>query len=443
MWRPRLTATDRRVVRLAVPALGTLAVEPLYRLVDTAIVGRIGTDQLAGLAVAVSILSLVVAGSNFLAYGTTEQVARLLGGGEDERAAGVGVQAMWLSVAVGIVAVPVLVLLAGPLASLLGADGAVMTHALTYLRISALGIPFVLVALAAQGVQRGAADYRTPLVILAVSNLLNVVVEVVLVFGFDLDVAGAAWSTVVAQAAAGIWFLVVIRRRLAPARDRRPSWSRMRPLAAAGSHLLLRVGSMLAVFTGSTAVAARVDDPTLAAHQVCLALFFLLALTLDALSVPAQTLVADELGRHDRVAAKELAGRVVVLSVWTAGALAVLLAALAPLLARAFSADPAVISRATAGLLVLAVLAIPGAVAFGYDGVLIGAGDYRFLGRAALAYLLAVIPVAIVVLAASSLGIVGIWGGLTFWMALRAYVNHRRCAFLFSGAGPVSAVAAA
>jgi len=436
MWRPRLTATDRRVVRLAVPALGTLAVEPLYRLVDTAIVGRVGTDQLAGLAVAVSVLSLVVAGSNFLAYGTTEQVARLLGGGQEERAAGVGVQAMWLSVGVGIAAVPALVVLARPLATLLGADGAVMTHAITYLRISALGIPFVLVALAAQGVQRGAADYRTPLVILAVSNVLNAVVEVVLVFGFDLGVAGAAWSTVVAQVVAGIWFLAVIRRRLAPTRSRRPNWARMQPLASAGSHLLLRVGSMLAVFTGSTAVAARVDDPTLAAHQVCLALFFLLALTLDALSVPAQTLVADELGRHDRLAANELAGRVVVLSLWTAAVLAVVVAVTAPLLARTFSADPAVVERATAGLLVLAVLMIPGAVAFGYDGVLIGAGDYRFLGRAALAYLLAVIPVSIVVLAVSTpgstFGIVGIWGGLTVWMTLRAYVNHRRARVLFA-----------
>lgn len=432
MRRFRLGETDRRIVRLAIPALGTLAVEPLYRLVDTAIIGRLGTDQLAGLAVAVSVLSLVVAGSNFLAYGTTEQVARLLGAGDPARAAATGVQAMWLSVLVGIVAVPVLALAARPLAVLLGADGQVLVHAVEYLRISALGIPFVLIALAAQGVQRGAADYRTPLVILAAANVLNVVLEVVLVFGFDLGVAGAAWSTVVAQTAAGCAFIVVIRGYLAPAPSRRPVWSRMRPLVSAGSHLLLRVGSMLAVFTGSTAVAARVDDATLAAHQVCLALFFLLALTLDALAVPAQTLVADELGRSSRSGARHLGDRVVVLSLVTAALVAALLAAAAPLLARAFSADQAVVSRATTGLLVLAVLLLPGAVAFAYDGVFIGAGDYRFLGRAALGYLLAVIPIAVIVLATPSLGIAGIWGGLTFWMVLRAYVNHRRFDVLFA-----------
>lgn len=422
--RGRLSPTDRRIVSLAVPALGALAVEPLYRLVDTAIIGRVGTDQLAGLAVAVSVLGLVVGGSNFLAYGTTEQVARHLGAGRTVAAAQVGVQAMWISVIVGAAAVPALTLAARPLAILLGADGAVLDHAVVYLRISALGLPSVLIALAAQGVLRGAADYRTPLNILVVSNIVNLVLELVLVLGFDLGVAGAAWSTVVAQTGAGAAFVVAIRPQLAPAASWRPNWARMRPLASAGSHLLLRVGSMLAVFTGSTAVAARIDDATLAAHQVCVSMFFFLALTLDAVAVPAQTLVAEELGRGDRGAARFLAGRVVVISVVVGVAIGALLAAGAPLLARAFTGDPAVVSRATVGLVMLAVLMLPGAVAFAYDGVFIGAGDYRFLGRAAFGYLLAVIPLAGLVLALPELGIVGVWGALTVWMILRAAVNH-------------------
>jgi putative MATE family efflux protein len=423
---PRLLDTDRKILALAFPALGTLAVEPLYRLVDTAIIGRLGTDQLGGLAVAIAVLSLVVAGSNFLAYGTTEQVARLLGSGRTSAAADVGVQAMWLSITVGIVAVPALILLAEPLATVLGADGDVLDHAVEYLQISAIGVPFVLIALAAQGVQRGAADYRTPLLILVASNLLNLVLELVLVFGFDLGIAGAAWSTVVAQAAAGLAFLIVIRSRLAPATTRRLDWTLMRPLVAAGRHLLVRVGSMLAVFTGSTAVAARIDAPTLAAHQVCIALFFFLALTLDALAIPAQTLVADELGRGDRLVARQIGDRVVVLSVRTAVVIAILLVATAPWLAQVFSSDPAVVSRTIVGLRLLGLLLLPGAVAFAYDGVFIGAGDYRFLGRAAFGYLIAVIPIAVAVLALPSLGIAGIWIGLTFWMVIRAYVNHRR-----------------
>ncbi len=421
----RLTRTDRRIVSLAIPALGTLAAEPLYRIVDTAIVGRLGTDQLAGLAVAVTLLALVVAGSNFLAYGTTQRVANRLGAQQPAEAAEVGVQAMWLAGIISIAAVPVLVFGARPLAAAIGAEGAVLGFAVEYLRIAAVGVPFVLVALAAQGVQRGASDYRTPLIILVASNVANLVIEVVMVFGLDLGIAGAAWSTAIAQAGAGVAFLVVVRRHLEPARHRWPRWSEMAPLLTVGRHLLLRVGSMLAVFTGATAIAARVDAPTLAAHQVAMTMFLFLALVLDALAVPAQTLVAEELG-HGGSGAADIARRVVRLSLVAATAIALVIAAMSPLLPRVFSDDPAVVSRATAALLFLAVLVLPGAVAFADDGVLIGAGDYRFLGVAAFGYLVAVAPIALAVLAAPSLGIAGIWCGLVLWMVLRAVVNTLR-----------------
>jgi putative MATE family efflux protein len=421
----RLNETDRRIVGLAIPALGTLAAEPLYRIVDTAIVGRLSTDQLAGLAIAVTVLALVVAGSNFLTYGTTQRVANRLGSARPDQAADVGVQAMWLAGFVSVVAVPARVVGARPLASALGADGAVLEFAVEYLRIAAIGVPFVLIALAAQGVQRGASDYRTPLVILVAANVANLLIELVLVFGFDLGIAGAAWSTAIAQAGAGVAFLVVVRRRLAPARQRRPNWSEMAPLLTAGRHLLLRVGSMLAVFTGATAIAARIDDVTLAAHQIAMTMFLFLALVLDALAIPAQTLIAEELG-HGGTGAAAIARRVVRLSVVAATAIAIVVAATSSLLPRVFTDDPAVASRATSALLLLAVLVLPGAVAFAVDGVLIGAGDYRFLGVAALGYLVAVAPIAVAVLATPSLGIAGIWIGLVVWMVLRAVVNTVR-----------------
>lgn len=431
-----MNEVDRRVVALALPALGTLAAEPLYRLVDTAVVGRLGTDQLGGLAIAISILSLVIASSNFITYGTTERVARRLGAGEAAQAANVGVQALWLATLVGITAVPLLQVLARPLSSALGADGEVLGFAVEYLRIAALSVPFVVVSLAAQGIQRGASDFRTPLVILVCSNIVNVVVEVILVFGFDMGIAGAAWSTVIAQVGAGTAFVVVIRHRVAAATQRRPNWSEMAPLLTAGRHLLLRVGSILAVFTGATAIAARVDDPTLAAHQVVVTMFLFLALTLDALAVPAQTLVAEELGREEQDVegsdAAGLARRIVRLSLIFAAGLAVLIGAGSPLIARAFSTDPDVIGRATTGLIILAVMLAPGAAAFAYDGILIGAADYRFIGIASFVYLLAVTPIAVAVLLTPSLGIAGIWVGLLSWMVLRAVVNHRRTMHLLT-----------
>ena len=375
-----LTATDRRILRLALPAAGALAAEPLYRLVDTAIVGRLGKEHLGGVAIAVSILSIVIAGSNFLAYGTTQRVANRLGAAETTGAADVGVQAFWLAGAIGVVAVPLLVAFAEPLVSLLGASDQVVPFATSYLRISAIGVPFVLIGLAAQGTQRGASDYTTPLIVLVTSNVVNVVVEVVLVFGFDLGVAGAAWSTVVAQVIAGVALWRLTRPYTSRARTRRPQWREMAPLVSAGRHLLLRVGSMLVVFTGATSIAARVDDATLAAHSITITMFLFLSLTLDALAIPAQTLVAEELGKGGPGAA-EVGARSVRLSLFIGVGLAVVVAAGAPLIARAFSGESDVVSRASAGLWLLAVLLIPGSLAFATDGSLIGAGDYRFLGR--------------------------------------------------------------
>lgn len=424
-----MTATgevDRRIMRLALPALGSLAVEPVYVLVDTAIVGRIGTAELAGLAIAATVLSFVFAGANFLTYGTTERVARRLGSGDAAGAGEVGVQALWLGVLVGVPAALVLGALARPVAAAFGADGDVLRHADTYLSISAVGVPFFLVTLAAQGVLRGASDYVTPLWVLLAANVFNLVVELVFVFALDMGVAGSALSTVLAQIGAALAFLWLLRGRIVAASRRTPSRSAMAPLVAAGRHLVLRVAAMLAVFGGATAIAARIDDVTLAAHQVAMSLFLLLALVLDAFAVPAHTLVAEEQGKGRAGDALFVARRSVRLSVIAGLGLGVIVASTSWLLPRAFSDDPAVVERATGALLWLAVAVVPGAVAFAHDGILIGAGDYRFLGLAAVAYLIAVAPFGVVTLLHPQLGIAGIWAGLLAWMILRAVVNDRR-----------------
>ena len=422
----RLVATDRRILILASQALGGLAVEPLYVLVDTAIVGRLGVAQLGGLALAATVLTFVTTGCNFLSYGTTQRVARRLGGHDPVGAAEVGVQAMWLASIVALLVAPILMIAAPGFADGLGGEGAVLGNAVTYLRISAVGIPFVLVSLAAQGILRGHTDYRSPLIILFVANTVNVVLEIIMVFGLDLGVAGSAWSTVIAQAGAAAAFLHVVRSRLAPATNLRVIWAHMQPLLNAGRHLLLRTGSMLAVLGGSTAVAARIDQPTLAAHQIAMSLMIFLALALDAFAIPAQTLVAEQLGADDPGGAYQVARSTQRLSILAAVMIAIVVSAVAPILPAAFTGDAAVIDRATPALLWVAAIMIPGAIAFAHDGVLIGAADFRFLGLVALGYFAVMIPIALIVLNAPSLGINGVWGGIALWMLLRAIVNNRR-----------------
>src|SRR5262249_20397625 len=180
---------------------------------------------------------------------------------------------VWLCGLIGVPIAVVLALTARPLAALLGGHGDVLDVATTYLRISAVGIPFVLVALAGQGVLRGVEDMRTPLVIVLTANVVNLGLEVVAVYALDLGIAGSAWSTVVVQVAAAGAFLFVMRPHLASATSRRIDREELAPFLTAGRHLALRVASVLAVITGTTFVAARIDEATLAAHQVAATLF--------------------------------------------------------------------------------------------------------------------------------------------------------------------------
>ena len=421
---------ERRIVRLAIPALGTLAVEPLYVLVDTAIVGRLGTPQLAGLAIASTILLTVISLTAALEYGLTPDVAHAHGRGNAPEARRVATNGLQLAVLLGVPMAIALGLAARPLSWLLGGRGEVLEHATTYLGISAVGVPFVLVAYVGHGVMRGVNQLRLPLLLVVVANTVNLVLELIAVYWLDLGIAGSAWSTVIVQALAAVAFVGIMRPHLTRLR---PTWERIKPLLASGVHFAVRSLAMFAVWNSATFVAAGIDTSTLAANQVLTQLFILLALVLDALAIPAQSLVAGALGAGRPAEATRVGRTSTRLSLWGGGGLALLLAALSPVAPYLFSDDPSVRSRLTAGLLILAVMQFPGAVAFAYDGALIGAKDERWLGRQAVYNLLGYAPLAAATLLWPSLGLAGLWGAQLMWMTLRAWVNARRWHHLGAG----------
>lgn len=414
---------DRRVVRLALPALGTLAVEPLYVLVDTAIAGHLGTDVLAGLGIAAVVLLTVTSLVDFMEYAATPVVAFLHGAARPDDARRAAGDAVALAAILGTAVAGVVALAARPLVHVLGGRGDVADNAVLYLRIMSIGLPFALVVLAGHGVMRGVNRLARPLVIVAVANLVNLVLEIVAVYVLHWGIAGSAWSTVVAQVLAAVWFVNVMRPHLLRSA---PAWARYRPFLVTGVHLGLRAAAMLVVWITSTAVAARVDTPTLAANQIVNQLFMFLALTLDALAIPAQSLVAGSLGAGDPSTAVRVGDSATRLSLWAALLVAVPLAALSPLIPHVFSGDGAVVSRATAGLVILALTQFPGAVAFALDGALIGANDERFLARAAVGNLVAYLPLAVATAMAPQLGMLGLWGAQLVWITTRAGVNTAR-----------------
>jgi len=405
----RRSPHDGEILRLALPALGALAAEPLYLLVDTAIVGHLGTPQLAALALAATVLSNLVALCIFLTYGTTARVTRLHGAGQDAAAAALGPQALWLALAAGVVVAGVVAALSGPLVHALGGEGHVADMSARYVRIAALGVPMALVALAGQGWLRGMSDLRTPLVIVVVANLANVVLELLFVYGFGWGLDGSAWGTVLAQLGMGTAFAIVLLRTFAP-----PDLARIRSLVSIGAQLVVRTAALMGCFVLATAVCARIGAPTVAAHQIAFQLFGFLALVLDAIAIAGQVIVGRALGAGDAGAAFSAARRMIELSLGAGIVIGVTFLALADVVPRAFTSDPRVIDQAHELWPLFCAMWPVAAVVFALDGVLIGAGDTRYL---AIAMVVAFVAFAPIVLAAGTVAVV--WAALDVLMVVR------------------------
>jgi putative MATE family efflux protein len=376
---------DREILGLALPALGALAAGPLYTLVDTAIVGHLGVRQLAGLALAGTLLTAVVQVADFLSYGATAQVARLHGAGATEDVGEVVAQAIWLSLAVGVLSLLVVLIAGSPLLTLLGRGAGVHAQAERYLLIVACGLPAQLLALAAEGCLRGLGDLRSPLRILVAANAANVVLEVALVYGAGLGLTGSALGTLVAQLGMGVAFA---RRLLAvPGARRRPLLARMRPLLRTGGHITVRTVSLLGAFTLASAEAAGLGAADLAAHQIAFELFLFIALVLDAIAIAGQILVARLLGGDDAEGAWAAALRMVGWALAGGLLFGLVLLALADVGPRLFTDSARVLGLSHPVWRLLALMQPLAAVVFALDGILIGAGDTRYLAAAmALAF---------------------------------------------------------
>ena len=419
------------------PAFGALAAEPLYILADTAIVGHLGTRPLAGLGVAGTVLSAVFGVFNFLAYGTTATVARRVGAGDRRGAAEHGVAGVWLALGLGLALTALGLLLADPIVHVMGASAHVAPAALTYLRISLIGAPFVLVALAGTGYLRGLQDTRTPLYIALAANTFNLAIEIVFVYGMHLGIAGSAWGTVIAQVLACSAYLGIVHHNVRAAdATLRPVREQVRGAAVVGAHLTVRTASLLLTFTSATAIASRIGDVQVAAHQIAFQLWMFLALCLDAIAIAAQAIVGRTLGASDSETTRAVSRRMLWWGLIAGAVFAVLIVVTDPLVSIVFTKDAAVRSQLHSVLIAVALMQPIGGLVFVLDGILIGAGDARYLAIAMACATACYIPFAALVLATNA-GLLALWGALFVFMLARLYgmgIRYRGDAWLVTGA---------
>ena len=414
-------SSAREILRLAGPALPVLAAEPLYLLVDTAVVGRLGAVPLAGLAVAAVLFAQVTSQLNFLSYGTTARTSRMYGSGRRADAVAEGVQATWLALAVGAVLVVVGQLVVRPVADALGNGGAIAEGAVSWLRVALIGAPLLLVTLAGNGWMRGVQDTARPLRYVLAGNAVSAVACVVLVHGIGafpgLGLVGSAWANVLGQCVGAGLFLGAL------ARESRGSW-RPRPAAlraqlTMGRDLVARSLAFQACFLSAAAVATRFGAPVAAAHQIVLQLWSFMALVLDAIAIAAQSLVGAALGAGDAGRARALAARVTRYGLVLGVGFGVLFAALSGVLPPVFTPDAAVLAAVPIAWWFFAALQPVAGVVFAIDGVLLGAGDAAFLRTwTLLAAVVGFLPLIWASLA-FGWGLAGIWSGLAAFMLVR------------------------
>ena len=402
-WRRRPSVTgpvapaDARheIVRLAVPAFLALVAEPLFLLADAAIVGHLGTPQLAGLGIASSVLGTLVSLCIFLAYGTTASVARRVGAGDTEGALAQGVDGLWLAALIGVVVTVAVLPVTRTVVAWFGPSADVMAYATTYLHVALLGAAPLLLMLAATGVLRGLQDTRTPLVVAVVGNVANVVLNLALVYGLGLGIAGSALGTLVAQlgsALALVW--VVVRAARASGAPLAPDLPGIRAAGRAGVPLLLRTLTLRVSLLVMTYGAARLGSADLAAMQLAMTIWTFLAFVLDAIAIAAQAITGRSLGAGDVAGTRAVTDQMVRYGLVSGFVTGLLLAASAWALGPLFTTDPVVLDLLVPVLLVAALTQPVAGVVFVLDGVLIGAGDGRYLAWAGLAVLIVFAPAA-------------------------------------------------
>lgn len=424
------TTIDREIRRLALPALGALIAEPLLIAIDSAMVGHLGTQALAGLSLASTILTTVVGLCIFLAYATTAATARLVGAGDLRSALRNGVDGMWLGLILGVVLSGCLVTWAGPILEIFNPQEAVLGHAVAYLRASALGLPGMLTVLAATGALRGLGDTRTPFIATLAGAVVNVPANYALIYVADWGIAGAGVGTAVAQTFMAAILVACLARELRShhVSPRLSGIGVLRSLRQSGP-LILRTVSLRAAILLQIATSTSLGTVALASNQVTMTVWNFSAYGLDALATAAQILVGQSLGKKDPARVRTVLARCLNRGLLYGSIVALALFALSWFIPTLISTDPAVRTLATQCLWITAIALPIASVAYMLDGVLIGAGDTKRLAWYMVFALAIFAPCATALLVWGSGSESQIWLWVAYaivFMAARAFAMYRR-----------------
>ncbi|MDN6263654.1 MAG: MATE family efflux transporter [Corynebacterium casei] len=405
----------RKVFGLALPALGVLAAMPLYLLLDTAVVGRLGAEQLAALGAAAAVQSVVTTQLTFLSYGTTARSSRLFGSGKKDEAVAEGVQATYVALIVGFALACVMWLFGGQIALWMTGNPETAELTAAWLHVAALAIPITLVEMAGNGWLRGIQDTKKPLYFTLAGLIPGAIAVPIFVHFWGL--VGSAWANVLGMGIIAVLFLLELKKQHSGSWRLRPSVIKRQLVL--GRDLIIRSASLQVAFLSAAAVAARFGTSPLAAHQVMLQIWNFLTLVLDSLAIAAQTLIGAALGAKSVDTARSAGQKIIGYSVIFSGGLAAVFALGAAFIPRIFTNDEAVLEAMRIPWWIMIAMIVAGGVLFAIDGVLLGAGDAAFLRTITVGSVIVGFLPGILIAYFLDLGLAGIWCGLAAFIGLR------------------------
>ena len=438
---------DRQILALALPALGGLVASPIFVMIDSSMVGHLGADPLAALSLASSILTTAVGLFVFLTYATTATTARHFGAGRRREGLKAGLDGIWLAALIGVAVAGVAMLFAPQIVAAMGAKASVATNAVAYLRMVLPGLPGMLVVLAATGTLRGLLDTRTPFIVALVGAVLNTLLNAFFLYVVGLGVAGSGLGTALAELSMGAALVTPIARAAhAEQVSLRPRLAGLRASMGEGLGLFVRNISLRVAILSTVWAATALGATALASYQVVNALWGVCSFGLDALAIAAQALIGQALGRaaearrrgDEAALAQEDAAISRILRRcmgWTLGvgvAVGLVVAGGAKWLPWFFTSDAPVRELAFWPLLAMAASLPLVAVAFLYDGILMGAGDGRYLAVAGVINLVPYLPAILLLVNAheglsDNTALMLLWGAFAFiFMGMRALTTGWR-----------------
>jgi putative MATE family efflux protein len=419
----------KRIQQLAIPAIISGIAEPVLSSTDAAVVGNMaefGTESLAAVGIVGAFLSMLIWILGQTRSAISSIVSQNLGAGNLDKLGNFPAQAIYFNIGLSIIVLISTYFFVDEIFRLLNAEGIILQFSLDYYYIRVWGFPLTLFTFAVFGLFRGLQNTFWPMVIAAIGAVVNIGLDIALVYGIDsyvpaMGVKGAAWASLIAQAIMAVLaFIILLKKTDLSLRLRFPFHPEIKRLIVMSFNLFIRSIALNAALMLAVKEAAGLGKEYIAAHAIAINIWLFSAFFLDGYGAAGNALSGRLLGEKDFGSLWKLTKKINFFNLVVASLLLLLGIIFYTPLGALFNKDPDVLSIFY-GMFFMVLISQPlNALAFTLDAIFKGIGEMGYLRNVLLgATFLGFIPV-LYFAKYMNWGLTGIWAAILVWIAFRA-----------------------